>query len=541
MIRFSYPTDWIAILVVVVFFLDTSLYAGEGPEMTRLFPAGGQRGTVVQVVASGKFPLWPLNAWCDCAGLEWKPLDAPGKFSVTVAGDAPLGVHWLRLYEANGATSAKPFLIGAIEESIEVEPNDRLAEGRLLETLPCVVNGVLEKTGDVDLVRVTLKAHETLIASIDSTRFLLSQVDACLQLVDSQGFVVAQNLDYHDLDPQIVYTAALDGEYSLRVFGFPSVPGGDISFAGDAGYIYRLTVTTGPWMEYCDPLAVSVTEATTLTLRGFGVASLSQVEVPPQAIAVDDGDRLFVMPGDLARGLVSLPILPYKVQRRDRQRHDQSMPLELPACVTGCLLEPHAKHAFRFDAKKDTAWRFSLDGRKLGSPIDAVLQLTDDQNKILVTADDSVDSVDPTIDWKCTEDGAYQVMIRDMYGTAGELHFYRLTINPQVPGVSLSLADDLITGKQGQEIEILVDIERTFGCAEEITVQCDSVQADIICEPVVSKAEGETAKQVKLKLLSNKLFQGPLQISTSMSRPPRRPIARAKSGKATIWLSVVQP
>ena len=174
-------------LVVVVFFLNTRLYAAEGPEMTRLFPAGGQRGTVVEVVASGKFPLWPLTAWCDCTGVEWKPIAAPGKFSLTVAGGAPLGVHWLRLYEANGATSVKPFLIGAIEESTEVEPNDRATEGRLLETLPCVFNGVLEKSGDVDTVRVSLKAQETLIASIDSTRFLLTRSMRACNLSTRKG------------------------------------------------------------------------------------------------------------------------------------------------------------------------------------------------------------------------------------------------------------------------------------------------------------------------------------------------------------------
>ncbi len=49
-------------------------------------------------------------------------------------------------------------------------------------------------------------------------------VDANLQIMDEKGNLLAQNLDHHGLDPQIVFSAPAYGNYLVRVFGFPSEP-----------------------------------------------------------------------------------------------------------------------------------------------------------------------------------------------------------------------------------------------------------------------------------------------------------------------------
>ena len=43
---------------------------------------------------------------------------------MTVAADAPPGLRWLRLYDEDGATALRPFVIGSLPEIVEVEPND---------------------------------------------------------------------------------------------------------------------------------------------------------------------------------------------------------------------------------------------------------------------------------------------------------------------------------------------------------------------------------------------------------------------------------
>jgi len=534
-------TAWLTVAWFGFLLLNAeSVFAVDGPALTRIFPAGGQRGTVVEVTASGKFPTWPLTVWSDCDAVSWSCSETSGKFSVSISSDAPLGMHWVRLHEVNGATSINPFVVGAIAEMMETEPNDRLVEGPMLEKLPVVLSGALEKSGDVDSVRLKLKAGETLVASVDAARFLSSPVDACLQLVDAKGFVIDQNLDFHDLDAQMVYKGTADEEFAIRIFGFPSAPNGTIGFGGEAGFLYRLTLTTGPWLESCEPLAVSSSKPTPLTWRGFNIDSAPAIEIPAQPVVTDKEQEAFFLPDDLTRGLVSLPIKLYDVLVFDRSLGEQPQPMTLPACVTGCIREPKEQHAFQFNAAKGTAWRFSIDSRKLGSALDAELRLVDADGKALATVDDVVGAADPVLDWKCPVDGTYRILVSDLYGAASEQHFYRLNVEPQVPDATLTLVEDLIVGKVGQEIEVLVKIQRIFGCTEEITVQCESLTGDVTCEPVVSKGDGDLAKQVKLKLIANKPIQCPLRMTSLMKSQAVRELKSA-SGQANLWLSVVQP
>jgi len=537
----SWRTAWLPVIWFGFLLLHAAdAFAVDGPELTRIFPAGGQRGTVVEVTGSGKFPTWPLSLWCDCDALTWTCLEASGKFSVSISNDAPLGVHWLRLHDANGATSIKPFVVGAIAEASETEPNDRLVEGPLLEDLPVLVNGTLEKSGDVDSVRVKLKAGETLVASVDAARFLGSPVDACLQLVDAKGFVIDQNLDFHDLDPQLVYTAIADGEFAIRVFGFPSAPNGTIGFAGEAGFLYRLTLTTGPWLESCEPLAVSSLQPTKLTLLGFNINSAPAIDIAAQPVVTDKEQEAFYLPDDLARGLVSLPVKPYEVLVFDRSLGEKPQPMTLPACMTGCVREPKEQHAFQLEAMKDSAWRFSIDSRKLGSHLDAELRLVGTDGKVLAAINDAGNAADPVLDWICPVDGSYRIFVRDLYDAGSEQHFYRLTMEPQVPEATLTLVDDLIVGKVGQEVEVLVNIQRTFGYKEEIIVRCEPVPDGVTCEPVVSLGDGESAKQVKLKIVASKPIQSPLRIQSPLN-PQAIRSSKSVPGQANIWLSMVQP
>src|SRR6516225_6103945 len=49
------------------------------PALNYLFPAGGQRGTTVEVTASGSFERWPVQAWVSGKGVVAKPGKDKGK------------------------------------------------------------------------------------------------------------------------------------------------------------------------------------------------------------------------------------------------------------------------------------------------------------------------------------------------------------------------------------------------------------------------------------------------------------------------------
>ena len=193
-----------------------------------------------------------------------------GKFSVTVPANAPLGVAWLRFHDDTGASPLRPFVVGALPEVNETEPNDD-AKTAAPVVMPAVVNGVLSKTGDVDCFAVKLKKGETLVASLEAHRTLRSPIDAVLQILSAEGTVLEQNHDARGLDPEVACTAPVDGSYVVRLFAFPSQPDSSIRHFGSPACVYRLTLTAGEFVDFVTPLAVEKSREATLTLTGWNL------------------------------------------------------------------------------------------------------------------------------------------------------------------------------------------------------------------------------------------------------------------------------
>src|SRR5262249_13745056 len=142
--------------------------AAAPPSLTSMFPAGASQGNTVSVTAAGSFARWPVRAWVSTAGIQIKPDKDRGRFIVTVAADAAPGVHWVRLYDDQGATSLRPFFVGTLPEVLEQEPNDDPKKPQKLPGARIVVNGRLSQRGDVDHFAVSLKKGETLVASMEA-------------------------------------------------------------------------------------------------------------------------------------------------------------------------------------------------------------------------------------------------------------------------------------------------------------------------------------------------------------------------------------
>ena len=111
-----------------------------------------------------------------------------------------------------------------------------------MDSSAVVINGRLNKSGDVDTFAVEMKKNQTLVASMEANRRLGSPMDGVLQIVSGRGFVLEQNDDHCGFDPQIAFVAESDGTYFVRAFAFPAKPNSSIRFSGAANYIYRLTV-----------------------------------------------------------------------------------------------------------------------------------------------------------------------------------------------------------------------------------------------------------------------------------------------------------
>src|SRR5258708_3962448 len=136
-----------------------------GPEVTHIFPAGGQRGQTVEITAAGTLANWPVQVWGDRPGGVVSASGDKGKLNVGIDAQAMPGLYWLRLHDTEGASAPQAFIVGTIPEVLEQEPNNEPRSPQPLAAPAVVVNGRLAPAGDVDGFAVNLARGQTLVAS----------------------------------------------------------------------------------------------------------------------------------------------------------------------------------------------------------------------------------------------------------------------------------------------------------------------------------------------------------------------------------------
>ncbi len=479
---------------ILGFFLVTSLAAAaENPQLNLLFPAGGQVGTTVDVVASGKFPSWPVEIWTDSPEIQWSCQTESGKLQAKINENARPGLHWVRLFDATGATVVRPFLVGTAPTRVEQEANNQVADANAVDKLPTTIFGVLDTKADVDLFSVELEANQWLVATLDSAKWLNSPADASLQFLDSRGFVLAENLDHVGLDPYLQYQAPAAGTYFVRVFAFPATPNSTIAFSGSSDWLYRLRLDHEP-----QPFSTALEPSfqTELTAAHDEIAA-GKYRTPQQAYAVT-----------------------------------------LPANLAGVISQPKEMNCFRFTAIAGATYQARVLARQFGSSLDATLTILDATGKQLAELDDVAQNRDPLLTWKAPVDGEYFLNISDFHRQGGAHYRYLLRLQEQPPDFTANVASDLLTGKTDAAMEVTVNIIRELGFADAIEVTLSGLPDSVSCQLVVSKPGSATEKKVTLTLKASQPIQGPVSIITqTWGASAQQRLAKAPDDKP-IWLSI---
>ncbi|MEQ1824661.1 MAG: PPC domain-containing protein [Pirellula sp.] len=464
--------------------------AADKPELTKIYPLGGQVGTTVDVEASGKFAAWPIQVWSDAKEIEWLCLKESGKLQARIATNAVPGLHWVRLYNEQGATAVKPFLVGEYPERLESEPNNQPTEANEVAK-PSSIHGVLNKRADVDVYAVSLKTDETIAASITAVNWIQSAADVSLQVLDANGFVLAENLDHVGLDPYLEFTAKRDSKYYVRVFAFPATPDSTVAFGGGNDWNYRLQLHTKP-----SPFAQS---------QDYSMQS----EV--------NADRIEAQPGKHVSITTALSV-------------------SLPARVGGTITEAKQTNVLQFHAKAGTQYRVRVFAREFGSALDAAMAIVDAGGKQLVQQDDVGNNRDPVLKWKSPADGDYFVEINDFHREGGPMHRFIATIEEHVPSFIPSIASDLIGMVIGKETELAVTIDREADYKDTLQVMVEGLPETIECSMAESKAGGDSGKKVVLKLRATTAFQGPIKIAAKQVDTDRKVYASLANGRP-VWIS----
>jgi len=507
--------------------------AAAAPRADHLFPPGGIPAATTTVVASGTFPVWPVGIWTDRGQLAIACTDTPGTFTVAVPADGAAGVHRLRFHDATGASAVRRFVVDSLPALPESEPNDAPRTAQAI-SLPVVVDGILDKPGQVDCFRVELTAGQRLVAAVDAHGRLSSPFDPGLDLLDERGALIERNLDAAGLDPRIVHVTKRAGPVVVRVFGLPATPDSTIGLAGGASFVYRLTLTDGPLLTGCVPGAIGATAA--LAPRGVDLAAVPVVLSTPGQAAVAGGGtvRTATLPG--AAGLVEIPETTAAVV--EAGPWPRATPLAaLPACVTGCLETAGEARGVRFGAVKGKRLAIECAARSIGSAADPVVTIHDAAGRRLFVHD----AADERFVWQPPADGDYQLAVADRRDGASPWHGFRVSIEPEAPAVRLSVATDAVTGTVGKPIAVEVAIDRRHGFATPLAIGCEPLAAGIEAAAVVSPAEGDAAKKVTLEIVCREPYSGPVRIvARAEGQPDSAPLATAACGPEHVidlWVS----
>lgn len=499
----------------------------EPPAISAIFPPGVQRGLTTELTLTGKPGTGPIHAAAEEPGFVSLTVSEKGdKLTVETAPDCRPGLHWIRFYNAEDAASPVPLWVGTLPELSETEPNNLLEEARKpgSVTLPIVINGTLHKSEEVDSFPVTLARGQTLIASLTAHRGLGSPMDGVLQILDSKGNVLAQNDDDHGWDPLLDFAVPVDGDYFVRVFAFPADPNSSINFAGGADYVYRLTLTTGPFVTHALPIRSG--EQTVTVPQGWNLDAASPGD-PRDLPGLHQFHDEFTADSPIA-GLAS------------------PEPASLPVAVFGTITADRRSFGVPVRLLKSQPVRVRVPARQLDSLLDPVLTIRDASGKSVKSMDDvSKDNLDIDLNWTPPADGTYTFEVIDRYRHFGDRYFCVLQVTEDRPRYELSVEKDHYVVKPDKPLELTVNVNRQSGFKQEFRISVEGLPEGVMCEPVLSAKEGDSSKKPVLKISTHSTtgFQGPIRIvsETIESAPSQMTTAVLKfGGKKTqnIWLTV---
>ncbi|HEX3313602.1 MAG TPA: PPC domain-containing protein, partial [Gemmataceae bacterium] len=328
--------------------------------------------------------------------------------------------------------------------------------------------------------------------------------------------------DYSGIDPLLAYEAPKDGIYISRIFCFPTTPDSRLGFFGKDNCIYRLTLTTGPYVDRTWPLAVQRDQPAEVELLGWNIPAELR-RVPVKSTAKDE--RVFLQPPGFANG-IGLRTEPHRVAEKLGKP---------PVSASGRLEKPGNRATFSFDGVKGKTLSIALEARDLDLPLDAVLTIRNAAGKTLQRAQAAKLNADPSLDFTPPEDGAYALEVRDLYDEGGPRYSFLVRVRPAQPSFTATLATDRFEGKAKQPLEIPIAVEYRHGMKGPLEVRVqglpDSAKAEFVA--------GKDLKKSKVRIQGiDAPLNGPIRLFASAKGQPEQVVLVDEWKEPFAWLMV---
>jgi hypothetical protein len=397
---------------------------------------------------------------------------------VTIASDAAPGARELRLGTSLGLSNPLIFCVGQLPEFCEKEPNQDVAEPNMVIALPAVVNGQV-LPGDVDRFPFRARRGQRLVVVADARALIPYLADAVpgwfqatLSLYDADGNELAYADDYRFYpDPVLSCDIPRDGAYVLEIK--------DAIYRGREDFVYRIALGELPFVTSIFPLGGSVGARTTIKIEGWNLPT-DTLKLDMEGIK--RGMRPVFVRGD--RQISNcVPFvadaLPECVEKEPNDELSGAAPVTLPLIVNGRIDRPGDRDVFCFEGHAGDEVVAEVYARRLDSPVDSLLRLTDAIGRPLAANDDHEDKgagltthhADSLLSTTLPADGTYYLHASDAQGKGGPDYGYRLRISPPQPDFELRVVPSSVNARAGATVRITVYALRKDGFSGDITVR----------------------------------------------------------------------
>lgn len=398
--------DYVVSFFLLLLVLGTPLIFGQNapPTLESMAPYGGQSGTSVTVLIDGTNLGEATRLFFNRSGLSssiLKNRELPNKkpgpeegvvvtgariedgatknrlnVEISIGEAAPTGIHGFRVLTPVGLSNMMHFSVGAFPEVTEEQANDTPEQAQNI-LLPATVNGEISQSGDVDHFSFKAGKGQELVFEIVSSP-LGSKLDPELVLL-RDGIVVAEDDDSR-VDSLLIHRTREDGIYTIRI--------SDVRYGSGNRHYYRLNAGAFPYVTEVFPLGIRSGEETVVTVKGANLGGMRSVTVSASASGWRRSISLSVPPAlnevDLAVG-----VYVEMLEREPNSAIATAQEVELPVTINGHIFHNSLSEGqkrpdrdlFRFRARRGQKLILEVDARGLGSLLDSVLEVLNDEGK----------------------------------------------------------------------------------------------------------------------------------------------------------------
>ncbi len=409
---------------------------------------------------------------------------------IRIDPSATPGDRTLRLITRTGLTNPLTFQVGVLPEVAELETNDPgvpalVPQPPPLEP-PVLINGQILPS-DVDRFRFVAHKGQRLVIRAAARRlvpFLADAVpgwfQATLALYDARGREVAFDDDYrYEPDPVVLYEVPADGVYAVEIH--------DAIYRGREDFVYRLSISEQPFVTWTFPLGTQAERGRYADVGGWNVPIERMFLTAHRGW---EGIREKVW-GHGAR--ITNPVtyaisrLPCATETEPNDRLAHATPVDPPVVIDGRIAAPGDVDCFAFTGKAGEQVVVEVLARRLQSPLDSVVWLTDAAGRVLASNDDYehkdghlftdagllTHHADSYLRATLPADGVYRVRLADVQHHGGKAYAYRLRISRPQPDFAAWVTPSGINVPAGRAAVLTVHVLRYDGFDGPLTLRLE--------------------------------------------------------------------